>query len=80
MKTGTVWAMVLALFLMLAVVACSDRQAPEEEGAVERMTTKAAKEMGDRVRSPLDKAKELKSLGDQRMEEMDSALHSQAEK
>ena len=77
MKTGTVLAMVLAFFLMVGGVGCSNQEAKEGEGAVDQVTTKAAKEIVDRVHTPIDRAKAMQSIGDDRMEEMDKALNNQ---
>ena len=77
MKKGTFLALVLALLLMVGAVGCSSQEPKEEEGAVDQITTKAAKEITDRVHSPIDKAKVLQSLGEERMDEMDKALNNQ---
>ena len=74
MKTIKVLTLILALFIMLGGAGCSNQEAEEGAGTADRITTKAAKKMSDRIRTPIDKAKATKSLGDDRMKEMDKAL------
>ncbi|MCD6268745.1 MAG: hypothetical protein J7J71_01265 [Deltaproteobacteria bacterium] len=77
MKTIKAITLILALFIMLGGAGCSNQDAEEEAGMADRITTKAAKKMSDRIRTPIDKAKATKSLGDERMKEMDKALKNQ---
>ncbi len=74
MKKVKIAVMVVALFCILGITGCSNREQDEEKGAADRITTEAAKKMDTWVRTPIDKAKATHSLGDERMKEMDKAL------
>jgi len=76
MKTIKVLTLVLALFILLGGAGCSNQEA-EEGGSADRITTEAAQKMTDHIRTPIDKAKATRSLGDDRVKEMDKALKNQ---
>ena len=77
---------VTAVMVALAVVACSsseERAAPEaaspeqaepRKSAVRRFTDETAEKMERKIRTPIDKAKATRDLGDERTEAMDQAL------
>jgi len=73
MKSVKFLIMILVLVVLMGGVACSNREA-DEKSSVDEITTKAAKAVVDRIHSPIDKAKATKSIGDDRMQEMDKAL------
>jgi len=77
MKTIKVLTLILALFIMLGGAACSNQEAEDKGSDADRITTEAAKKMTDHIRTPIDKAKATKSLGDKRVQEMDKALRNQ---
>lgn len=49
----------------------------EEKGRIEQMTDKAADEAVRKIRTPINKARNTKDYGDDRMEAMDKALQQQ---
>ncbi len=67
---------VLISFLFCAfLAACSQSQEKKaEKSAVDKMTDKAAEKAVTKIRSPIDKAKLTKSLGDERTKAIDEAL------
>lgn len=74
-------AVVLALVLILpAGCTKNDEQQDnniEEKGRIDQMTDQAAEKAVEKIRTPLDKARATKDLGDDRLEEMDKALQQQ---
>jgi len=76
MKTIKALTLILALFIMLGAAACSNQE-PEDKSGADRITTEAAKKMTEHIRTPIDKARATRSLGDKRVQEMDNALKNQ---
>jgi len=67
-------------FLLVLPAGCSkngEEQPAEEKGAIEKMTDQAAESAVRKIRSPIDKARDTKNLGTDRMEEMDQILQKQ---
>jgi hypothetical protein len=75
--TGAILAMLLTALLLNACGPEEENAAAESAGPVETVTTEAAAVMVKRIRTPLDKARATQNLGDQRVEEMDTALQEQ---
>ncbi len=73
MKQVKFLTIILVLVILIGGVACSN-QAADEDCSSNELTTKAAKVVVDRINSPIDKAKATKSIGDDRVKEMDEAL------
>ena len=69
----------LGLFLVSGTFfACSNKKEPEaKKGAIEKMTDKTAKEVVDRIRAPIDKARSAAKQEEDRMKEMDDTLKKQ---
>ena len=73
----------LAAFVLSVTIAftgCSkqeEEQVVEEKGAIEKMTDEAADKAVKKIRSPINKARGTRNLGDERLEEMDKALQNQ---
>ena len=71
---------VLALLLGGAgLLTCSNNNEAEsesgsEKGAIEKMTDKAAKEMVNRIRTPINKARSAKDQQEDRLNDMDESL------
>lgn len=69
---------VLALLLGGAgLLTCSNNTEAEsesEKGAIEKMTDKAAKEMVNRIRTPINKARSAKDQQEDRLNDMDESL------
>ena len=70
---------VLALLLGgAALLACSNnKEAESEKGIIEKMTDKTAKEMVDRIRTPIEKARSAKDQQEDRLNDMDESLKEQ---
>ncbi len=68
-------AFTAAVFTALVLTACSggDEKTNVSE-AIDRQTTRAAERIEKKIRTPLDRARGAKNLGDRRLEEMDRAL------
>jgi len=55
--------------------ACSGKKELEEKkGTIEKMTDKAAKDMVDRLQSPINKAREAAKQGEERVKELDEVM------
>ena len=69
---------VFAVFLSgAALLACSNNKEAEsesEKGTIEKMTDKAAKEMVNRIRTPINKARSVKDRQEDRLNDMDESL------
>lgn len=70
---------VLALFFGgAALFACTNnKEAEPKKGMIEEMTDKAAKEMVDRIRTPLDKARSAADQEEDRLNDMNESLKDQ---
>jgi len=70
---------VMVLFLgNAAIIACSDnKEAESEKGTIEKMTDKAAKEMVNKIRTPIDKARSVKNQQEDRLNEIDKIVKDQ---
>ncbi len=61
----------------VALLACSNNKESEsesEKGAIKKMTDKAAKEMVNRIRTPINKARSAKDRQEDRLNDMDEYL------
>ncbi len=69
----------MALFLgSTAFIACSDnKEAESEKGVIEKMTDKAAQEMVNKIRAPIDKAHSVKDQQEDRLKEIDETVKKQ---
>ena len=54
-----------------------DDQQTEEKSGIERMTDQAAETVEKKIRTPMDKARSTRNLGDERVEQTDRALQKQ---
>jgi hypothetical protein len=70
---------VMVLFLgSVTIIACSDNKETEsEKGTIEKMTDKAAKEMVNKIRTPIDKARSVKNQQEDRLNEIDETVKEQ---
>ncbi len=70
---------VMVLFLgSVTIIACSDNKETEsEKGTIEKMTDKAAKEMVNKIRAPIDKARSVKNQQEDRLNEIDKIVKDQ---
>ena len=73
MRSAKFLTVILVLAVLTGGVACSNQET-DEKSSVNQITTEAAKAVVDRIHTPIDKAKATKSIGDDRMLEMDKAL------
>lgn len=72
-------AVVVVCFLQAGCTKNNEQQAQEieEKGRIEQMTDQAAEKAVKKIRSPIDKARDTQTLGDDRMESMDKAVQQQ---
>lgn len=70
---------VIVLFFGSAIfIACPDnKEAESEKGTIEKMTDKAAKEMVNKIRTPIDKARSVKDQQEDKLEEIDKTIKEQ---
>ena len=68
----------VVLFLCSAgLFACSNNteaEAESEKGAIEKMTDKTAKELVNRIRTPINKARSVKVRQEGRMDDMEESV------
>ena len=58
-----------------ALIACSNnKEAESEKGTIEKMTDKTAKEVVNRIRTPIDKAQSVKNQQEDRLSDMEKSL------
>ncbi len=75
MKKKLLYAVIALLLSSAMNFACSNnKEAESEKGTVEKVTDKAAKEMVDRIRGPIKKARAAKELQEKRNRDMEEAL------
>ena len=69
----------LVLCLSFIVSGCSGQgeQQAEEQGRIEKMTDQAADKAVSKIRTPKDKARATRDLGDDRLDDIDKALQKQ---
>ena len=78
MKKMLLYPVIAALFGCAAFFACSNnKEAEAEKGRIEKMTDKTAKEVVNRIRTPIDKAQSVKNKQEDRMSEMEKTLKEQ---
>lgn len=77
MKMKPVVIALFALVLLGSGAGCSEEKKEGGPGMVEKVTTETAKEMTERLQTPLDKAKAAQTMGEERTEAMDKALEKQ---
>ena len=69
--------MLSVLLVMGAGCSKSEEQQPEGKGSIEKITDEAAEAAVKKIRTPQDKARATRNLGDDRLEAMDKALQKQ---
>ena len=78
MKKIRLYSVIVLLFASAVFFACSDnKEAESEKGTIEKMTDKTAKEMVDRIRTPIEKAKSVKDQQENRLSDMEETLKEQ---
>jgi hypothetical protein len=75
MKKIMTYGALAFLLVGVAVQACSNhKEAESEKGIIEEMTHKTAKEMVDRARTPIEKARSAANQEGERLNDMDKSL------
>ena len=75
MKKILLTAVIVMLLGGAALVACSNnKEAESEKGTIEKMTDKTAKEVVNRIRTPIDKAQSVKNQQEDRLSDMEKSL------
>jgi hypothetical protein len=78
MNTKTIYHFLAAVALCLSLVfsGCSkeEEELSEEKGRIDKMTDEAADIAVKKIRTPMDKARAINDLGNERTEAMDKAL------
>jgi hypothetical protein len=77
MKKMMIYCVLALLLGGAALLACSNNKEAEsesEKGTIEKMTDKAAKEMVNRIRTPINKARSAKDLQEDRLNDMDESV------
>jgi hypothetical protein len=75
--TGTLLTVFLAAFLSTGCAKEEETVSEEAPGKIEEFNQSNADAMVKKIRTPIDKARLTKGLGDTRTEEMDKALADQ---
>jgi hypothetical protein len=77
MKKMMTYSVLALLFVSVALLTCSNNKEAEsesEKGTIEKMTDRAAKEMVNRIRTPINKARSVKDRQEDRFNDMDESL------
>jgi len=75
MKKILLTAVIVMLLGGAALIACSNnKEAESEKGTIEKMTDKTAKEIVNRIRTPIDKAQSVKNQQEDRLNDMEKSL------
>jgi len=79
MKKSTVTILALVLSAMLFTACSKDEESVTEKvsNKIDEINTKNADAMVKKIKTPIDKARATKDLGNKRVEEMDKALSEQ---
>ena len=78
MKKMLLYSIIAALLYCAAFFACSNnKEAGPEKGTIEKMTDKTAKEIVNKIRTPIDKAKSVKNQQEDRMSDLEKTLKKQ---
>ncbi len=81
MKKESVSFLLAAAVLSVSIIftGCSNQgeQQAEEKGGIEKMTDDAAEKAVRKIRTPKDKARAARDLGDDRLDAMDKAVQEQ---
>jgi hypothetical protein len=56
------------------IALCQRAESESEKGTIEKMTDRAAKEMVNRIRTPINKARSVKDRQEDRFNDMDESL------
>jgi hypothetical protein len=77
MKKMMVFFFVVLFLCSAGLFACSNNteaEAESEKGTIEKMTDKTAKEVVNRIRTPINKARSVKVRQEGRMDDMEESL------
>lgn len=75
MKKIMIYCVFALLFGGVLLLACSNNKEAESEiGPIEKITGKAAKEMVNRIRTPINKARSAKDRQEDRWNDMDESV------
>ena len=75
MKKILLTSVIVMLLSGAALIACSNnKEAESEKGTIEKMTDKTAKEVVNRIRTPIDKAQSVKNQQEDRLSDMEKSL------
>ena len=75
--SGTILAILLAALLFTACAKEEESVTEKAPSKIDEITTEAADAMVKKIRTPINKARLTKDLGDKRLEEMEKALQNQ---
>lgn len=78
MKKMLVLSVIVLLLYSATFFACSNNKETEsKKGVIETMTDKTAKELVDRIRTPIEKARAVKNQQEHRSNDIEKALKEQ---
>lgn len=69
------YALPVLILICMTFLGCPDKKTAEpEKGAIEKWTEKTGKEAADKLQAPIDKARAVKGLSDDRTRDMTDKL------
>ena len=77
MKSFVDYARAAVIGFSIFILACSSGDEEQKKGAIEQMTDRAAEVAVEKIRSPIEKAKEVRKLEEGRAAEADKALEEE---
>jgi hypothetical protein len=79
MKKKRIVTLLILIFFGATFFACADKAADKaedsEKGAIEKFTDKTAKEAVEKIRTPINKARAVKTTGENKMKNMDEMVN-----
>ena len=78
MKKLLFYCVIVVFFGSATLYSCSSNQdAESKKGKIEKMTEKTGKEISDKIQTPIEKARSVKTQQDDRSSAMEEALQEQ---
>ena len=75
MKKKRIVILLILIFFGATFFACADKAEDSEKGAIEKFTDKTAKEAVEKIRTPINKARAVKTTGENKMKNMDAMVN-----
>ncbi len=75
MKTKGITILLILILLGTTLFGCTDKGEDTEKSAIESFTDKTAKKAVDKIRTPINKARSVKTTGENKMQNVDEMVN-----